>query len=214
MLFPAFLRLENVTCDAPTLNNLAAAYLAAKSLHPFHVSASLSPIQQARLVRDESIAERLPRPTAITHPVVLICGHGGRDERCGILGPILEDAFKKTLGDKGIEAEVGTISHIGGHKFAGNVIIYLPPGASGDGHGNRQRGALNGTGLWYGRVGPENVEGIVEETVLGGRVIADLFRGGITQDAGDLGRALEAQMKVDNGEDGEDALDLKPGPRK
>lgn len=63
------------------------------------------------------------------------------------------------------------ISHIGGHKWAGNVILYIPP--SWKGH------ALAGKGVWYGRVEPGSVEGIVEKTVVGGTVIADLFRGGI-----------------------------------
>lgn len=73
-------------------------------------------------------------------------------------------------------ARVGLISHIGGHKFAGNVIIYIPPSFQGN--------ALAGKGVWYGRVGPEHVEGIVAKTVLGGKVIKDMFRGGIEQGGG------------------------------
>lgn len=136
--------------------------------------------------------------------VVLICGHGGRDMRCGITGPVLQDEFSKSLdkvglhvessaveinfaegekrliGDgeekKRITARVGLISHIGGHKFAGNVIVYVPPGmrtADGAKH------PLEGCGIWYGRVEPRHVEGIVRETVMGGKVIEELFRGGI-----------------------------------
>lgn len=71
-------------------------------------------------------------------------------------------------------ARVGLISHIGGHKWAGNVIIYIPPSFS--------RNALAGRGIWYGRVGPEHVEGIVAKTMLEGKVIKELFRGGIDQD--------------------------------
>lgn len=55
------------------------------------------------------------------------------------------------------------VSHIGGHRYAGNVIIYLP----------------NGTSVWYGRVRPGDVAGIVRETILGGKVIAELLRGGL-----------------------------------
>merc|ERR1711964_469984 len=32
-------------------------------------------------------------------------------------------------GEAKSSARVGLISHIGGHKFAGNVILYIPPGA-------------------------------------------------------------------------------------
>jgi hypothetical protein len=70
-----------------------------------------------------------------------------------------------------LTARVGLISHIGGHKFAGNVIIYIPPAFA--------HNALAGKGIWYGRVGPEQVEGIVTKTILEGKVIKDIFRGGI-----------------------------------
>lgn len=95
------------------------------------------------------------------------------------------------------------ISHIGGHKFAGNVIIYLPPTLSDNG--------LKGSGIWYGRVDPDKVEGIVQETIVQGRVIADLFRGGITQNGPNLGRLLEAQMQKERGDEG--GLRLKPRAR-
>lgn len=73
-------------------------------------------------------------------------------------------------------ARVGFISHIGGHKFAGNVIVYLPPGSKME---NGEENPLAGCGVWYGRVEPKHVEGIVKETVMGGRVIEEHFRGGV-----------------------------------
>lgn len=141
--------------------------------------------------------------------LVLVCGHGGRDMRCGVLGPVLREEFERELGRRDFavlkdpveilhetpvqpqaigtrsedgeaktSARVGLISHIGGHKFAGNVILYIPPGAkTADG----KQHELAGCGIWYGRVEPKHVEGIVRETVLGGRVTEDLFRGGIRQ---------------------------------
>jgi (2Fe-2S) ferredoxin len=62
---------------------------------------------------------------------------------------------------------VACISHIGGHAWAGNVIIY------------NGGGALKKTGIWYGRVEPRHVEYIIRETVLEGRVLGELFRGGV-----------------------------------
>lgn len=73
-----------------------------------------------------------------------------------------------------LTARVGLISHIGGHKWAGNVIIYIPP--------SFKDNALAGKGIWYGRVEPGHVEGIVMKTVLEGKVVKELFRGGIDQD--------------------------------
>lgn len=109
---------------------------------------------------------------------------------------------------------VGMISHIGGHKWAGNVIVYIPPDycispVQSDSHGPRpkdkvgeyspaqiihdtdelpveeftaNRSPLAGKGIWYGRVEPRHVEGIVEQTIGHGKIIRDLFRGGINQD--------------------------------
>jgi (2Fe-2S) ferredoxin len=132
----------------------------------------------------------------------LICSHASRDSRCGILGPILHDEFKKYLAartDPTIPnmpfrpnhnnifeprarlkyVNVGMISHIGGHKWAGNVIIYFPPT-----HGYKVEPAnpLSGLGVWYGRVEPKHVEGIVEETLVKGQIIKELFRGALNRE--------------------------------
>lgn len=142
--------------------------------------------------------------------LVLICGHGGRDVRCGVMGPVLRDEFEDKLAkvpsrlevrkgavripehslDEALPAvegpvtggstktgvRVGLISHIGGHKFAGNVIIYIPPGLKLE---DQSPHPLAGHGIWYGRVEPRHVEGIVAETVVKGNVVKDMFRGGI-----------------------------------
>lgn len=125
-----------------------------------------------------------------THPidevVVLICGHAQRDSRCGVMGPLLQREFEEKLlregyildnndsGDKSTErkaARVGLISHVGGHAFAGNVIIYVPNTTAFEGN------KLAGKGVWYGRVEPKHVEGILKATVGDGVVIEDLLRG-------------------------------------
>ncbi|KAF8640036.1 hypothetical protein AX17_001278 [Amanita inopinata Kibby_2008] len=54
-------------------------------------------------------------------------------------------------------------SHIGGHKYAGNCIIYTPQGSS----------------VWYGRVSPHEVESIVSKTIIDGLVLPPLLRGGL-----------------------------------
>ena len=86
-------------------------------------------------------------------------------------GVDIEDAEK--VSNPTVRSKVHQISHIGGHKFAGNVIVYVPPILGNEGH------PLAGQGVWYGRVEPKHVEGIVRETIEGGRVIKELFRGGI-----------------------------------
>ncbi|KAJ6557817.1 Sucrase/ferredoxin-like-domain-containing protein [Mycena capillaripes] len=54
-------------------------------------------------------------------------------------------------------------SHMGGHQYSGNCIIYTPNGAS----------------VWYGRVTPHEVDSIVENTIEGGLVLPQLLRGGV-----------------------------------
>lgn len=163
---------------------------------------NLSPVHRDHLTRKEAYRNLLLGVQDVKDVLVLICGHGGRDARCGLMGPVLKHEFEEKLqgegygvfsgpvevGEKNTEriegdaeadkptARVGTISHIGGHKFAGNVIIYIPPGlktTEGKTH------PLAGYGIWYGRVEPQHVEGIVKETVVKGNVVADKFRGGI-----------------------------------
>jgi hypothetical protein len=159
---------------------------------------SLSESKQADMTRDPDLVAHFPEAMDIHHsPTILICGHGGRDMRCGVMAPALESEFQRVLQARGFtsadseggtvdsptHANIGLISHVGGHKYAGNVIVYIPPkmtiGAASEPH------PLAGKGIWYGRIEPKHVEGLVEETILGGKVVADHFRGGIDRN-GDI----------------------------
>jgi (2Fe-2S) ferredoxin len=182
---------------------LAKGFLLPEKLHSAHDG--LSPVHRDRLTRKEAYQGLLPGVQDVRDVLVLICGHGGRDARCGIMGPVLRAEFEEKLARRDFDvatapvdvdlmrdddaqtmeghvsgqsvARVGLISHIGGHKFAGNVIVYIPPGYElRDGGGPHP---LAGCGIWYGRVEPRHVEGLVDETVLHGRVVQDMFRGGI-----------------------------------
>lgn len=149
---------------------------------------------------------------------MLICGHGGRDARCGVLGPVLQKEFENALPRAGIEilsgpvplekdsgaqliegkteekmtARIGIISHIGGHKFAGNVIFYIPPKAK---LSNGEAHPLAGMGIWYGRVEPKHVEGLIKATLQEGKVVEDLLRGGVQKDKGVLHMPLKPKQK-------------------
>lgn len=95
---------------------------------------------------------------------ILICTHKKRDKRCGVVGPLLVEEFQNAIQQKGKEMEeqvrVLGVSHFGGHKFAGNVIIYPQ-------------------GVWYGRVTPCHVEPILIKHILQGKIIKKLWRGTI-----------------------------------
>ncbi|KAF1810018.1 Sucraseferredoxin-like protein, partial [Eremomyces bilateralis CBS 781.70] len=192
LLFPSFQYFPRIENTSPAMEALVKGYLLPTTLHKHHDV--LSPEQKAGLTRDESFRSELDvKP--VQDVTVLICGHGARDNRCGVLGPLLQAEFEDKLAMAGFDvrqdppgsapengqsssrpetaltARVGLISHIGGHKFAGNVIIYMPNSSSSHG--------LSGKGIWYGRVEPKHVEGIIKETIQEGRVIKELFRGGI-----------------------------------
>ena len=92
------------------------------------------------LKRQPEMQQQFVGARKIDEILVLICGHGGRDVRCGTLGPILKEEFEEKLQRQNIPllqdppvaqpvevdtdvegytptARVGLISHIGGHKW-------------------------------------------------------------------------------------------------
>lgn len=90
---------------------------------------------------------------------VFVCTHAARDDRCGTCGPPLIEALKEALASRGVEdVTVRATSHVGGHKYAGNVLIYPE-------------------GVWYGYVAIADVPRIVDEHLGSGRVVHELTRG-------------------------------------
>lgn len=98
---------------------------------------------------------------------VFVCAHARRDMRCGVCGPALIDSFTKEITDRKIADDVfvKSCSHVGGHKYAGNVIIYSPD-ASGE-----------VVGHWYGYVTPKDVPVLLDEHIGKGKIIDKLWRG-------------------------------------
>lgn len=116
-------------------------------------------------------SEQIPHEKEENHDkktVVLICSHMKRDKRCGVLGPMIANEFYKLFKEKNIDAKIHEVSHVGGHKFAGNVIIY--PG-----------------GYWYGRVTPCLVKTLVENHIEKGNIVKELYRGKM----GERGRKMK-----------------------
>ncbi|ORX92139.1 hypothetical protein K493DRAFT_263779 [Basidiobolus meristosporus CBS 931.73] len=105
---------------------------------------------------EEFEVKQLPKELSF----ILVCSHKRRDKRCGVTAPILVEEFLRVVKEKGIEekVEILMVSHIGGHKFAGNVIIYP-------------------VGVWYGRVKSCHAQAIVEKTLLDEHIIQELYRG-------------------------------------
>jgi len=90
---------------------------------------------------------------------VFVCVHGARDERCGRCGPGVLEALRAACAEEGLDdVTVRATSHVGGHKYAANVLVY--PG-----------------GVWYGTVTPADAPLIAREHLRKGRVVAELHRG-------------------------------------
>ena len=200
-LYPQNISISNIPRTPKGHEQFAATFLAS----PPQKSYPSKPSSGTQALSRETELQWDPIPTA----TILICGHNSRDTRCGILGPLLAREFKKSVFDPALvkredprenartdeiafqqlqqsdrpPASVALISHIGGHAFAGNVVIYFPRTWRVRG-GSGEVSPLAGKGVWYGRVEPRHVWGIVEETVKGGRVIGKLLRGICTPEEG------------------------------
>jgi hypothetical protein len=90
---------------------------------------------------------------ALEHPLFVVCTHGKRDRCCAVYGRPLFEALRDELdGDW-----VWQCTHVGGDRFAGNLVIFPE-------------------GLYFGRVGPNDVPAVVD-AYLDGRIHLDRYRG-------------------------------------
>ncbi|KAF2397136.1 hypothetical protein EJ06DRAFT_533326 [Trichodelitschia bisporula] len=198
-LFPEF-RYVNVPLQPESIARFIKGFMLSKKI-PSGVT-DLSP-QVASELRRKPLLTREFAWSNVNSLTILICGHPSRKKLCSVLGPLLEQEFEEKLQTAGFElsqdppdvefhksleepfdttsdwrqkqkfARIGMTSHVGGCNRAGNVIIWIPPSFSGH--------PLAGTGVWYGNVEPRHVEGIVNQTIIGGDVIKELFRGSASQ---------------------------------
>ncbi|KAM0943073.1 putative thioredoxin-like ferredoxin, Thioredoxin-like superfamily [Dioscorea sansibarensis] len=115
----------------------------------------------------------------LTGSYVFVCAHGSRDRRCGVCGPVLVQKFRQEINSRGLQEQVfvSPCTHIGGHKYAGNVIIFSPS----------SRGEV--TGHWYGYVTPDDVRALLEQHIGKGEILDHLWRG-------QMGMSEEEQRKV------------------
>lgn len=98
--------------------------------------------------------------------VVLLCSHKRRDARCGITAPLIKKEMERHLRGNGLYRDMADerpggvgiyfVSHVGGHKFSANVLIY-----------RKKEQQM----IWLARVKPDHCEGIVKYTILQGKVV-------------------------------------------
>jgi hypothetical protein len=116
----------------------------------------------------------------VDHPLLVVCTHGKRDRCCAKYGRPLYDALRH-------EAESGWVwqsTHVGGDRFAGNVVV-LPHG------------------LYYGRVCPDDVRSLLAEQAQG-RLHLDLYRGRSAYSFAE--QAAELDVRAEEGLTGIDDL--------
>mmetsp|Transcript_49513 Transcript_49513/g.99755 ORF Transcript_49513/g.99755 Transcript_49513/m.99755 type:complete len:251 (+) Transcript_49513:2-754(+) len=106
---------------------------------------------------------------------VFVCAHSKRDARCGHCGPRLFDAIATSES----KAEVRKCSHVGGHAYAGNVLVFQPGGAG-----------EAGSGDFYGYVTPAAVNDVLSGEARRGR----LWRGGLGLSRDEVLKARRAQI--------------------
>jgi hypothetical protein len=89
----------------------------------------------------------------VDHPLLLVCTHGKHDRCCARFGRPLYDAVREQVD----EGWVWQSSHLGGDRFAGNLVVLAD-------------------GVYYGRVEPAEAWPVVE-AALERRVHLPLYRG-------------------------------------
>ena len=86
-------------------------------------------------------------------PLLVVCAHGKRDRCCALYGrPVYEELRAGSAADR-----VWQSTHVGGDRFAGNLVS-LPDG------------------IFFGRVGPGEAEGVAAE-LAAGRIDLERYRG-------------------------------------
>lgn len=116
-----------------------------------------------------------------TDPLFLVCTHGQRDKCCARHGiPVYERMVERG------GAQVWQTSHVGGHRFAANVVC-LPEG------------------IVYGRIDPARVESLVDE-YHAGQLSPEMLRGRTAYPK--RVQAAEALLRLEIGETVRDAFRL------
>lgn len=205
LLLPSFLYIDHVTpSNVPVLINdfVTPSTTNSQSIErgwrpPYPVSATPP-------------ADTTPTDQLFAHPcphryLILLCSQKTRDARCGQSAPLLRRELERQLRPLGLYRDLNDerpggvgiyfISHVGGHKYSANMIVYRRSDAAGTGiasnaapKGDEDDGLQEAAQcIWLARVKPADCENIVRYTVLQGKVVKPnvQLRGGF-----DRGRGL------------------------
>lgn len=182
LLLPAFKYIDHVT--PASVPHLIQHCVDAAPTNTSPLGASQSP--DAATAAPETIPSPMPSGLELRNCphayLILLCSQATRDARCGQSAPLLRKELERHLRPLGLYRDlederpggVGIyfISHVGGHKFAANVMIYRRASHE------RESTGVDGTPfdeaaqcIWLARVKPEDCENLVKYTVLQGKVV-------------------------------------------
>lgn len=134
--------------------------------------------------------------------LILLCSQGTRDARCGQSAPLLRRELERQLRPLGLYRDlhderpggVGIyfISHVGGHKYSANMMVYRrgepkrDVGEQMDDGKGKVDGGEAAQCIWLARIRPEDCENVVRFTVLQGKVVKPerQLRGGFDREKG------------------------------
>jgi len=181
LILPSFTFVDSVTSrDIPELIERFVAPAAKKQPNDNAEDAAVSETQPQEEMTSSSSSRLTSRPCVHDY-VVLLCSHKRRDARCGISAPLIKRELERHLRPLGLYRDadderpggVGIyyVSHVGGHKFAANVLVY-----------RKKEQQM----IWLARIRPEHCEGIVKYTILKGKVVhpESQLRGGFDRARG------------------------------
>ncbi|CAI6316998.1 unnamed protein product [Periconia digitata] len=215
LLLPSFQFIDHVTpANTPDLiKNFVNKGPTNTSSFPFVQEQSVDESAESGIPPTLSAPALTARPCPHKY-LILLCSQKTRDARCGQSAPLLRRELERHLRPLGLYRDlhderpggVGIyfISHVGGHKFSANVMIYRKASAvkeaegGGDGQSktedsNNQQVMLDvnkaqeeeGNGeaaqcIWLARIRPEDCENVIRYTVLQGKVVkpGSQLRGG------------------------------------
>lgn len=173
-----------------------------------HVEEDTPDLSGLEITKSQSPTNGMPKPLAPKfsmhacphRAIILMCSQKTRDARCGQSAPLLRKEFERHLRPLGLYRDIHDerpggvgiyfISHVDGHKYSANVMIYRRQGRKADGTDEEIDGALLNSeavqGIWLARVRPEDCEGIVKYTVMEGKVVKPdkQLRGGFDREKG------------------------------
>ncbi|OLN85206.1 Actin patches distal protein 1 [Colletotrichum chlorophyti] len=159
-----------------------------------------------------SIPPQLSRRPCPHSVLILLCSQKTRDARCGQSAPLLRKELERHLRPLGLFRDLDDerpggvgiyfISHVGGHKYSANVMVYRRPDAFGLDAVERTKeteelkpkartvpeeedvGAAQC--IWLARIKPEDCENLVRYTILQGKVVKPetQLRGGFDRSKG------------------------------